>query len=213
MNSLWNDLDWCEKCSKSNLFQQLWTKNLEVVCTELSREIQTQRNAAYNDLLSQPPQTLGADPTRSINYRHANTSLFKNHHQQLPSLCRAPRWRLPVWGAMAGLRVFRGKQSSWDILKTWDSKAELTWWIPERCFHQKAPLQHRDSDNEPSRVDSRALCSTGSGDNEALNHLMTKAKRHHPIEPCASPLIWATAQEPFTGRCAIKVLLNQSAGT
>lgn len=64
----------------------------------------------------------------------------------------------------------------------------------------------------PSGVDSSALCSTGSGDNEALNHLMTKAKRHHPIKQCALPLIWATAREPFLRRRTIKSASEPASG-
>lgn len=63
------------------------------------------------------------------------------------------------------------------------------------------------SDKKSSRVDSSGLSSTGGGDDRALNHLMTKAKRHHPIKPCALPL-WATAREPF-----LKVVVTQPAGT
>lgn len=65
---------------------------------------------------------------------------------------------------------------------------------------------------KPSGVDSSALCSTGTGDNEALNHLMTKAKRHHPIKQCAPPLIWATAREPFLGRRTIKSASEPASG-
>lgn len=56
-------------------------------------------------------------------------------------------------------------------------------------FIKRSSFYHIDSHNKPVKVDSSALRSTGSGDNEALNHLVTKAKRHHPIKQCALPLI------------------------
>lgn len=117
-------------------------------------------------------------------------------------------------------RVFRGKQSTRDHFEEHRrdvrvQKAELTWWIPERCFHQKEPPFFSTAHIQtmtPSGVDSSALCSTGSGDNEALNHLMTKAKRHHPIKQCALPLIWATAREPFLRRRTIKSASEPASG-
>lgn len=117
-------------------------------------------------------------------------------------------------------RVFRGKQSTRDHFegRRRDARlqrAELTWWIPERCFHQKEPTFFSTAHIQtmtPSGVESSALCSTGSSDNEALNHLMTKAKRHHPIKQCALPLIWATAREPFLRRRTIKSASEPASG-
>lgn len=117
-------------------------------------------------------------------------------------------------------RVFRGKQSTQDHFEGHRrdvrlQKAELTWRIPKRCFHQKETPFFSTAHIQtmtPSGVDSSALCSTGSSDNEALNHLMTKAKRHHPIKQCAPPLIWATAREPFLRRRTIKSASESASG-
>lgn len=93
-------------------------------------------------------------------------------------------------------RAFREKQSTRGILR-WCERERvcevgLTWWILRGVAIKRVFSERR-------RVDSGALCSTGTGDDGALNHLMTKAKRHHPIKPRGSPLIRAAAREPFTG--------------
>lgn len=114
-------------------------------------------------------------------------------------------------------RVFRGKQSTQDHFEGHRrdvSRAHLM--DPWEVFSSKgAPFFFSTAHIQtmtPSGVDSSALCSTGSGDNEALNHLMTKAKRHHPIKQCALPLIWATAREPFLRRRTIKSASESASG-
>lgn len=100
------------------------------------------------------------------------------------------------WVCLTDWSVFEARQSCGDIAKLLLS--------PDRSLFE--PFLIWSWDNEQRESSPTPFCRTRTSKFKALNHLMTKGKRHHPIRLCGGALIQNHGLVPFRRRSGLKLL-------